>query len=688
MAEFEITSPEGRKFIVTAPEGASQEDVLRYAQQNMPAAEPEAPAAPSFGRRVLDTVVGAGQGLRNFTRAAQGSQLLGFRDEAQAALTSLMPNGGSYSDNLAAERASARQYEQQNPVASGIATGIGGMVSPAAAIPIGRAGTMAGTMLRTGATGAAAGAVGGFGEGEGGLGPRAAAAGTGALVGGAVGGLLPPVIQGAGALGARVGQAIGVRSPETTARSLVLRDLQRDGVDPNELLRRAQQPGKPEMLADLGGENLLQAGQVVARSPGAGRQIAAENLAGRTGAAQAERLAGDVRQHVSGLDFREEMGALLQQRSQAAAPLYQQAYSVELPRDLRLQRFLNDPDVAEGVRRGVALARREALAADRAFDPAELGIRFADDGSVQLVRDGMPTRLFDIAKRGLDELIEGNTDAVTGRVNAQGRALVQVRDAMVNRLDELNPAYAEARSAFAGPSMLMDAMRLGRNMLREGGERADRTAAEIAKLTPSEREFFRVGVARELMDRISGTVDGAEQTRLNRILMTGAVRDRLRAAFDSDAEFSAFTDALQREASIARTNRTIAPNGGSPTMPMGEKATDLRAPPSGPLASTLTDPERAPVEGMLAAWARSGNLTPSPGVALRNIQQARSENAYRRNTAAMAPMLFTTDPAERARYAQALLEQAVREEQQRRAFAPVVQGVLGGAPVAAGLLAN
>ena len=32
MADFEITSPEGKKFIVSAPEGATQEQVLSYAQ--------------------------------------------------------------------------------------------------------------------------------------------------------------------------------------------------------------------------------------------------------------------------------------------------------------------------------------------------------------------------------------------------------------------------------------------------------------------------------------------------------------------------------------------------------------------------------------------------------------------------------------------------------------------------------
>lgn len=52
MPDFEITSPDGQRFIVTAPEGATQDEVLRYAQQNMPrqpAAQPQAPATPAPG---------------------------------------------------------------------------------------------------------------------------------------------------------------------------------------------------------------------------------------------------------------------------------------------------------------------------------------------------------------------------------------------------------------------------------------------------------------------------------------------------------------------------------------------------------------------------------------------------------------------------------------------------------------
>ena len=66
MPDFEITAPDGRKFIVTAPDGATQDEVLAYAQkQHGSAKAPE----PSLGERFTrglglgtrDAIEGVGQ---------------------------------------------------------------------------------------------------------------------------------------------------------------------------------------------------------------------------------------------------------------------------------------------------------------------------------------------------------------------------------------------------------------------------------------------------------------------------------------------------------------------------------------------------------------------------------------------------------------------------------------------------
>lgn len=68
MPNFEITAPDGRRFVVSAPEGASQAEILRYAQQNTPPppttsmAQDVAGVAGQFGAGVnsgIANVVGA-----------------------------------------------------------------------------------------------------------------------------------------------------------------------------------------------------------------------------------------------------------------------------------------------------------------------------------------------------------------------------------------------------------------------------------------------------------------------------------------------------------------------------------------------------------------------------------------------------------------------------------------------------
>lgn len=62
MPDYEITSPDGKKFVVTAPDGATQEQVLSYAQKQFsaqPAVPQEEPSiAQSIDRAILDNPIG------------------------------------------------------------------------------------------------------------------------------------------------------------------------------------------------------------------------------------------------------------------------------------------------------------------------------------------------------------------------------------------------------------------------------------------------------------------------------------------------------------------------------------------------------------------------------------------------------------------------------------------------------
>lgn len=87
MPVFEITSPEGKVFEVTAPDGATEQEVLSYAQQNMAGAAQPEPESPSILKDVAKSIpsgfargaAGAVMALPNLINAAvAGPQLLGI----------------------------------------------------------------------------------------------------------------------------------------------------------------------------------------------------------------------------------------------------------------------------------------------------------------------------------------------------------------------------------------------------------------------------------------------------------------------------------------------------------------------------------------------------------------------------------------------------------------------------------
>lgn len=62
MAQFEVTSPDGRQFVVTAPDGASQDDVLAYARQQFTPAAPQTPQGRPPATTAQNMVAGAIRG--------------------------------------------------------------------------------------------------------------------------------------------------------------------------------------------------------------------------------------------------------------------------------------------------------------------------------------------------------------------------------------------------------------------------------------------------------------------------------------------------------------------------------------------------------------------------------------------------------------------------------------------------
>lgn len=628
-----------------------------------------------------------GQAFRfvdNVVRQTARGATLGFADELSASLRTGSPAGarpgmwGNYDQALAEERARDQEFEAQYPITATAAQVAGGIMSPVARlVPGGQATTLPQAVGRGAVAGAAIGGATGFGEGEGGLQARSInALQTGAL-GAGIGGALPLATTAGAAIGRRVGRMFGMSSPQANAERLTLRNIERDGMTPDEVANNLREPG-PTALADAAGENVRGMAAFVARQPGSGRQMAADMVTQRGGQAQRERLAASVRGGISADDFDQEIAAVIQRRKLQAQPAYDQAYAQPLPASPTLDRLLRNPNVQRGINDGLELIRNEADAAGVPFDLASFGVRQGANG-IELVAGGTSTRIVDAAKRGLDQAIEASRQ--NGRATPLTRSLTQLQRAILSEADNLNPAFARARAGFAGESELLDAATLGREMLSMRPQEWAERLADVRTMAPQQREMLRLGLARDMLDRIAATNDPQELTRINRILGSDQARERIRATFDNVADFGRFMREFAREAEIARTNQLVNPRAGSQTQPLQAQSADMATPPSGGIGTAFVRPDpNAPPSPLQALTMPNGGFLP----ASRAVVQSLDQSAVYRDREALSRMLFNTDPAERARLAQALMARAQGDEAMRRALLPLLEGAARGGTVAAG----
>jgi len=580
--------------------------------------------------------MGWGEFLDNIGRKVAAGMSLGWADEAAAgmdALTQPVLGRGSdaptmgerYTQNLAKEQGRDKAFDAEYPATATTAE-IGGNIAGAVAMPGTRlldAATVPGRMLKGTAAGTALGSTAGAGAAD--PGQRIEGAIKGGTLGAGVGAGLPVVGAIADRIGPRILDAFGLRNADKGAVAQLFRAAERDGVSPEDALKRFeawQQSGaKPEALVDLFGENVRNLAAVASNTPGQARTAAMDLVQSRKAGAP-ERVGGDVSRAISpNTDYSGTVDDLMKARAATAQPLYDKAYEATAWNP-RLQEFLADPIMKDGLNRGMKMLRLESVAEGKPFNPQALGVDLDEAGNAVL-RDVPNMRVLDAAKRGLDDILEKYRDTTTGRLNLtpEGRAVDQFRRSYLKTLDDLNPDYANARAAWAGPSQSKEAMALGRSVLK--GD-ADITAKRIADMDPGDKEFFRVGVAKAIQDAVENTADGRDVVAS--FFNKPALRKKLEAAFDSPEEFKRFEDLMTRERSMAATNNVINPRGGSQTMRLGQGAEDMQVDPATAFGQLL----QGNLKGAMATGAT--NL-------MRGNQRMNSSTAD-----ALAPLLFDTNP--------------------------------------------
>lgn len=394
---------------------------------------------------------------------------------------------------------------------------------------------------------------------------------------------------------------------------------------------------KPLALADVGGVNVQGRGEAIANSPGEGSQIASDFLRGRDAGA-GPRLLTDLNENLgAGPSAFKTAQILAEQRAAASAPLYERALNTDKPIQTdRLDQFIKDPILQQGLAQGVELQRLEALAKGTPFNPNDYAIQIDETGTPRF----SPTpnmRTLDTAKRGLDNILDQYRDPASGRLvlDQRGRAIDQVRQSYLHELDAINPDYAAARQAWSGPSQSMSAMKQGADIFNQQPEQI---SENIGRLATGDKQFFLLGARDALAQRIAKTSAGGNEAL--RIVGNQQVQNQLRPLFPDDKSFSAFVGQAQLESLMYRTmNNTL---GNSRTFARAAYSAGQGGEGGGILAPAV---EAGAIAMMHPSAALPALMRVAKGLA-GAVKGTGQPNAA--TQAEIARMLFSSDPAQNA----------------------------------------
>ena len=423
----------------------------------------------------------------------------------------------------------------------------------------GAAGTVA-SATKTGLAkaGAGFGLLSGIGNSRGTVGEQAlqtvGSTATGAVLAPVIGAAATKAAPAIGRLARRVtGRPV---APQPSAAGNIIADALKDqGTTPQQVgrsIQDARSKGVPLALMDTGDETRGLASSL-ARKPGPNRTLMRDAVIARQ-EGQTERVQGAIKRDLGPTaNVREASERLIKNAQIKAAPLYDKAYASPVPDSETLKMLAGRPSMR------AALKRAYGIASEEGRDPKVMGFNLDAEGNVTLEKHNS-TQTWDYVKRGLDDVIESNRDSTTGRLvlDEAGRATNNTRAALLKEIDRLNPAYGEARQAYAGPASMASALRKGEKVANKD---AETILAETRDLTGPETEQYRLGARSALSKMLEGRVDGADKVRA--LIGTPKKRSALARLFGGEKGLDNLLATLAHEGKTSATYGRV--NTGSQT---------------------------------------------------------------------------------------------------------------------------
>ena len=521
-----------------------------------------------------------GDSLAGGARAVGQGLSLGFGDELEAGLRTGFGFLGDYDKTVKDVRGNIKDFREENPLTSlGLELG-GGLLTGGLG-----AGRVAGTALGRniinkvgttgfgGAVGATEGAIAGAGSAEGDLGDRAVGALAGGTLGGAFGATLPSVINlGSKALN-RGAYAVGLKSDDAVQKGADQKALQafnRAKLTPDDVQKSLDDAVIPDtMIADVGGEATRRLSRTSANVSGDGADIATKALDERQ-LGLGDQIADDVGNVLGGnKSSLEAIEEIAERQKLNANDDYDKAFN------------LNGKPVTVSSEKLKGFANLPAF--DEAFDQARNlakldGFSFPDKINDFSKQADFSLKELHYIKMGVDEVLglakRGNSKTSIGK--GLQRGLNKKRAEFIEIIDNASPkvngksSYQTARSKFAGDARMAEAVEEGEKFFKYKPEELDRI---IGKMSASEKEAFRIGVADALRTKVEKTGDLVDAGK--KIFGNKIQRKQLKATFPDTKSFELFEKRMMQRANQVITRARTGVNQGSPTAPLTEGINDL-----------------------------------------------------------------------------------------------------------------
>jgi len=527
------------------------------------------PVKMQQGGRYTDT--SGNMSLANIGRAVGQGLGMSFGDEAIARVRAKM-EGRPYDDIVAEERAAYEAFAKRNPITA-LSTEIASGILPTAAmmmVPGGQVGAYsnvvraAPTMRKLATSGALTGGFSGLGSGEGSFVERLPSAGMGAGFGAVAG---PVLSKGADLVGKGIRVVKDKLNPtidsvSQAAMRKVLQAMGRDDMDVNaarQRMTRDQQLGVKSTLADTSPSTASLA-EAVVTVPGKGKKQLGQKLENRLEEGResvAQRTQRDVGK---GVDYTAKEDQLVTTLRRNAKSVYDQAYAHGAVDDPRIATVLEDNTFKRAYEQARNIIEKEARAAElRGEDASKFKLQqiYTQDADGNMVRTGeVPdVRTLDYLKRGIDALIEQGYGANKSISKAEAGALKDLKNAFVDVIDEVAPAYKVARAQYKGDAEILDALRYGREDFLSPKNTPAQVIKELGTMSAGEKDALRAGAAQSILSKIIETPNQVNAAQ--RVIGAPSTRKRLAALFDNPTDYKLFEEALMRESELFRNAQNI-----------------------------------------------------------------------------------------------------------------------------------